>query len=106
MLAASIAIVKVIGFLYKIPLGRILSDLGFGHFNNAYSIYNLLLMISTAGLLIAMSKTISEANALGRQNQVSRIFKVSLLSFLLLGTISSLYCPFGSWPSAVSPSCS
>ena len=69
ILAASIAVVKVIGALYKIPLGRILGDVGFGHFNNAYAIYNLLLMVSTAGLPVAMSKTISEANALNRRNR-------------------------------------
>ena len=39
ILAVSIAIVKIIGALYKIPLGRILGDVGFGHFNNAYAIY-------------------------------------------------------------------
>ena len=76
--------------LYKIPLGRILGDVGFGHFNNAYAIYNLLLMISTAGLPVAMSKTISEANALDRRNQVNRVFRVALVTFVILGSISSL----------------
>lgn len=90
ILAISIAIVKVIGALYKIPLGRILGDVGFGHFNNAYAIYNLLLMISTAGLPVAMSKTISEANALGRRGQVHRVFRVALVTFIILGAISSL----------------
>ena len=90
ILAISIAIVMVIGALYKIPLGRILGDVGFGHFNNAYAIYNLLLMVSTAGLPVAMSKTISEANALGRRNQVGRVFRVSLITFIILGAISSL----------------
>ena len=90
ILAISIAIVKVIGALYKIPLGRILGDVGFGHFNNAYAIYNLLLMISTAGLPVAMSKTISEANALNRRNQVDRVCRVCLVTFVILGTISSL----------------
>lgn len=90
ILAASIAIVKVIGALYKIPLGRILGDVGFGHFNNAYAIYNLLLMISTAGLPVAMSKTISEANALDRRNQVNRVFRVALVTFVILGAVSSL----------------
>ena len=90
ILAISIAIVKVIGALYKIPLGRILGDVGFGHFNNAYAIYNLLLMVSTAGLPVAMSKTISEANALNRRNQVDRVFRVCLVTFVILGTISSL----------------
>lgn len=90
ILAASIAVVKVIGALYKIPLGRILGDVGFGHFNNAYAIYNLLLMVSTAGLPVAMSKTISEANALNRRNQVRRTFRLALVLFLTLGLISFL----------------
>ena len=64
--------------------------MGFGHFNNAYAIYNLLLMVSTAGLPVAMSKTISEANALNRRNQVSRVFHVALVTFIILGSISSL----------------
>ena len=88
ILAVSIAIVKIIGALYKIPLGRILGDVGFGHFNNAYAIYNLLLMISTAGLPVALSKSISEASTLGKRNQVHRIFNVALVTFFILGTIS------------------
>lgn len=88
VLAAGIVVVKLIGALYKIPLGNILGDEGFGHFNNAYVVYNLLLMISTAGLPVALSKTISEANALGRRNQVHRIFNVALVTFFILGTVS------------------
>lgn len=88
ILAAGIAIVKLIGAVYKIPLGNILGDEGFGHFNNAYVIYNLLLMVSTAGLPVALSKTISEANALGRRNQVHRVFNVALVTFFLLGAVS------------------
>lgn len=88
ILAAGIVIVKLIGAVYKIPLGNILGDEGFGHFNNAYVIYNLLLMISTAGLPVALSKSVSEANALGHRNQIHRIFRVALFTFILLGLIS------------------
>lgn len=90
ILAAGIAIVKLIGALYKIPIANILGDEGNGHFSNAYVIYNLLLMVSTAGLPIALSKTISEAHTLGWQNQVNRIFRVALTAFLILGIISFL----------------
>lgn len=89
ILAASIIVVKVIGALYKIPLGRILGDVGFGHFNNAYAVFNLLVMVSTAGLPVAMSKTISEANAMNRHNQVSRIFRVCMVTFLVLGLVTT-----------------
>ena len=48
LLAMATAIVKVIGALYKIPLNAISGEQGFGYFNTAYDIYNVLLMISTA----------------------------------------------------------
>lgn len=94
-LAIGIVVVKLIGALYKIPLGRILGDVGFGHFNNAYSVFNLLLMVSTAGLPVAMSKTISEANALGRRNQVNRVFRVCLVTFIVLGALTTAIMLFG-----------
>ena len=96
----SIIVVKIIGALYKIPVGRLLGDQGFGHFNNAYAVFNLLLMVSTAGLPVAMSKTISEANALGRRNQINRVFRVSLLTFVVLGAISTLIMFFFAQPLA------
>ncbi len=105
ILAASIIVVKIIGALYKIPLGRILGDVGFGHFNNAYAIFNLLLMVSTAGLPVAMSKTISEANALGRRNQVNRVFRVALATFLVLGAVSASIMFFFAEPLAVLQGC-
>ena len=99
-LAAGIIIVKLIGAFYKIPLGRILGDVGFGHFNNAYAVFNLLLMVSTAGLPVAMSKTISEANAMGRHNQVNRVFKVCLVTFLALGAVTTAIMLFFAQPLA------
>ena len=65
LLAMATAIVKVIGALYKIPLNAIIGSQGFGYFNTAYDIYNVLLMISTAGLPVAMSRMISQASSMG-----------------------------------------
>lgn len=89
-LATGVVIVKLIGALYKIPLANILGELGNGYFNTAYNIYNTFLTITTAGLPVALSKTISEANALGRYNQVRQIFKVAACTFLSLGLGSTL----------------
>lgn len=90
ILAAGTIIVKIIGAIYKIPLVNILGASAYGDFNGAYNVYSLFLTISTAGLPVALSKTISEANALGRQNQVQRVFRVALFTFLVLGSISFL----------------
>lgn len=82
-------LVKLIGALYKIPMNRIIGTEGFGHFNVAYSIYNVLLMISSTGLPIAVSRMISEANTLGRRQQVQKIYQVSLRLFLAVGVVCS-----------------
>ena len=88
LLAMATAIVKVIGAFYKIPLKMIIGDTGYGYFNTAYDIYSVLLMVSTAGLPIAMSRMISQVNALGRYNQVRRVYKTCRTIFLILGVLS------------------
>ena len=90
ILAAGILVVKLIGMFYKIPLVNIIGAQGNTDFTNAYNIYAVLLSISTAGLPVAVSKLVSEANAQGRRNQVRRTFQLSLILFLVLGALSFL----------------
>lgn len=89
VLAIGTAIVKVIGLLFKVPLNGIITEAGFGYFTTAYDIYSLLLIVSTAGLPVAMSRMISEARALGRTKQIQQIYRTALIVFLILGIIGS-----------------
>ena len=89
LLAMATAIVKIIGAFYKIPLNMIIGEQGFGYFNTAYNIYAVLLMISTAGLPIAMSRLISQAHSVGNYNQVRRVYATSRGIFLGLGAVST-----------------
>ena len=95
ILAAGIAIVKIIGMLYKIPLVSVIGDAGYADFSNAYNIYSVLLTISTAGLPVALSKMVSEASTMGRRDQVHKVFRVALGAFLALGLISFFIMYFG-----------
>ncbi len=88
VLAIGIAVVKVIGALFKIPLANVLGEAGMADFTNAYNIYATFLTISTAGLPIALSKMVSEATTLNRLRQSRRIFRVSFAAFLTLGIVS------------------
>ena len=89
VLALATAIVKVIGACYKIPLQQVIGIDGYGYFTTAYDIYSVLLMISTTGLPVAMSRMISEASTLGRTNQIKRVYRVSLYAFLAPGIIGA-----------------
>ena len=90
MLAMATAIVKIIGAIYKIPLNAIIGKQGFSYYSTAYEIYNVLLMISTAGLPVAMSRMISQASSLGHYNQVRKIYSTAKTIFLGLGIAGTL----------------
>ena len=95
LLVIATAVVKIIGAFYKIPLRAIIDDEGYSYFSTAYDIYSVLLLISTAGLPVAMSRMISNASTLGNYNQVRRIYKSAQLIFLALGVFSSLFMILG-----------
>ena len=90
VLAMATLVVKVIGMFYKIPLQNVIGNAGYGYFTTAYDIYSVLLMVSTTGLPVAMSRMISESQALGHTAQIKKIFRTALLVFLTLGIIGSL----------------
>lgn len=100
MLAASVAIVKIIGAVYKIPFGNIVGSEGQTYFNVAYNIYNMLLTISTAGLPLAISKLTSQAHARGLENQKRKIFRTSIWLFFAFGLAGSLLMFFWAAPLA------
>ncbi|MBQ6836908.1 MAG: polysaccharide biosynthesis protein, partial [Clostridia bacterium] len=88
LMIASIA-TKIIGAIFKIPLTNLIGADGMGVFGVAYTIYSTLFVISTAGLPIAISKMVAEANAVGNHKRIKSILKVSLLSFSVIGILAS-----------------
>ena len=84
VLTLAVAATKVIGAVYKIPLGNLLDKDGMAHFYVAYNIYSLLLIVSTAGLPLALSRLVSRAEAMGRVNQRKRIFRRAALFISVL----------------------
>ncbi len=78
-------LVKVIGALYKIPLGAMLGPIGMANFSIAYNIYSLLFVISTAGVPTAVSKMVAESSAHGRHGESEKIFYVSKIAFVGVG---------------------
>lgn len=93
ILTIAVIVIKVLGAIYKIPLGNILGDEGFAHFNVAYNLYNVLLTLSTAGLPVALAKMVAVANNTNRPNQVKKTLKVAFMAFAVLGSVGTI-CMF------------
>ncbi len=86
ILSISTILVKVIGMFYKIPLNSFIGEQGFAYFTAAYDIYSVLLVISTTGLPVAMSRMVSESHTLGNGKQMQRIFRTALVAYMIIGT--------------------
>ncbi|MFZ5966669.1 MAG: putative polysaccharide biosynthesis protein [Bacillota bacterium] len=88
-------IVKIMGAFFRIPLGNIIGDTGFGYYQASYPIYVMLLTISTAGIPTAISKLVSEKNAAGDRYGAHRVFKVSFILLFVIGIVTSSILFFG-----------
>ena len=102
ILTVGVIIMKILGFFYKIPLGNILGDEGYSMFMGAYSIYYIFFTLATAGLPVALSRLVAEADANGRAKQEEKTFRVALVSFTALGLVfASVMFFFPNWLAAV-----
>lgn len=90
-------LIKLLGLVYKWYLTN---REGFGDEGNAiysagFSIYALLLTLSSTGVPNAVSKLVSEHTAKGDYRGAHRIFKISLATFAVIGLIGTLILFFG-----------
>ena len=90
ILTAGLVIIKILGAVYKIPLGNILGDDGYGIFLAAYNVYSVFYTVSTAGVPVALSRLIAAADANDRPMQIRRYFRVAVGAFFLIGLVCSL----------------
>ena len=67
ILAVASIISRIIGLIYRIPMQRILGDIGIGYYSTAFEIYNVMLIISSYSLPLAVSKMVSAQMAKKRR---------------------------------------
>ena len=89
ILALAVAVTKLLGALYKIPLGNLLDREGMAHFYAAYNIYSLLLVLSTAGLPVALSRMVARAAAQRRFGAARRCLRTGLALLGVMGLACS-----------------
>ena len=83
---------KFIGIIYVIPFYSIVGSRGGALYGYAYNIYNLFLIISSAGIPLAISKLTSEYNALGKDKEKEYMFQKTRQIILIFSIISFLIC--------------
>lgn len=95
ILAIASIISRIIGLAYRMVLTNILGDYGNDYYSGAFSVYNILLLISSYSLPLAVSKLVSARMAKKQPKNALRILKSALIFAFVAGSIVALICFFG-----------
>ena len=95
ILAAASIISRIIGMLYRLPVTNIIGDQGNSYYSAAYEVYNIILLISSYSLPLAVSKVVSAKVALGEHKNAWRSFKAAMYMSLVVGAVASAITFFG-----------
>ena len=84
--------IKVIGLAYKLYLTNKeeFGDTGNAIYSSGFQIYALLLTFSSTGVPNAISKLVSERLAVGDSKGARKIFRISFITFAILGALGSI----------------
>jgi stage V sporulation protein B len=85
---------RIIGLLYKSPLGMVLGNVGLGYSGYANNVYVILLLISSYSIPMAVSKVVSERLALKQYKNAQKVFKGALLYAMCVGGLAALIAFF------------
>ncbi len=91
ILMFSQVLIKILGIIYKLYLTNRegFGDKGNAVYSSGFQIYALFLTISSVGVPGAVAKLVSEKVAIGDYKGAHRIFKIALVTFGLIGFLSS-----------------
>lgn len=95
ILAAASIIVRMIGIIYRIPMGNIIGSAGNGIYSVAFDIYGLALILSSYSIPLAVSKMVSARLVNKEYKNAYRIFKCSMIFAIISGGAMALIIYFG-----------
>lgn len=87
-----IIVTKILGVLYVIPFYKIIGEQGGTLYGYAYNIYNVFLIISSAGIPLAISKLTSEYNTLGEMDKKTRMYRIATNIVMIFSIFAFVVC--------------
>ncbi len=91
---------KILGSVFRIPLQNIAGDEVLGIFSLVYPVYMTALILSVAGIPIAISQLIAKARTSGNEKEIRNIYRTASILALLFGFVSFALISLFSFPIA------
>ncbi|MGN1422780.1 MAG: polysaccharide biosynthesis C-terminal domain-containing protein [Oscillospiraceae bacterium] len=89
ILFISMAITKIVGALFKIPLANLLGGTGMGYFSTAYGLYSPVFALTAAGVPTVIMRITAQSLAAGRNEYAAAVKKTALLLFSVIGLVGT-----------------
>ena len=95
ILAIASIISRIVGLIYRIPLTATIGKTGNDYYGTAYEIYNIILLISSYSIPLAVSKLVSARIAKGHVRDANKVLHGALLFAFISGGLASTIVFFG-----------
>ncbi|MDD3222263.1 MAG: polysaccharide biosynthesis protein [Clostridia bacterium] len=102
ILAIASIVVRLIGIVYRIPLTNIVGNEGMGYYGFAFEVYQILVILSTSAIPVAVSKLTAARVARHEYKNAQAIFKCAVIFAAVLSGTLALFTFVGArWISIV-----
>ncbi len=95
ILAMASIISRIVGLIYRVPLTATIGKTGNDYYGTAYEIYNIILLISSYSIPLAVSKLVSARMAKGHVKDANKVLHGALLFAFITGGTASIVVYFG-----------
>ena len=81
---------QILGFAYRVWLSRMVSPVGLGVYQLVMPVYTVVMSLCVSGLTVAVSRLTATHLARGRRDQVRRVIRLCLMSYIALIVLVTL----------------
>ncbi len=96
ILLIAMAISKLVGVVFKIPLTQILTITGMTYFNTSYTLFTTIYALTVTGLATAVARMVAACSTKGRYRDCKKILRIARTIFIVLGVLGTLLMFFAS----------
>ncbi|HAQ08451.1 MAG TPA: polysaccharide biosynthesis protein [Bacillus bacterium] len=89
-------VTKILSAVYRVPFQNIVGDIGFYIYQQVYPFYGVVLVLSTYGFPVVISKLYTEQQASGNSGRADRLLAIALVFLGVIGFILFSFFYFGS----------
>lgn len=96
ILTMAALITKILSAIYRVPFQNIVGDIGFYIYQQVYPFFGIVMVLSTYGFPVVISKLYTEQQAAGNRGRADRLLAISLVFLGMAGVMMFSFFYLGS----------